>query len=464
MKKKALATLMAAAMTVSVLGGCGSDGKDPGSSSASDAGSGSAASGEGNSAEESGSADSSQAEPSADGEVVTLRIVDWESDVMNDAMQDAFDNVFSVAHPNIKVEIVRGSYSDYNQSLRGMITAGEAPDVFQLGYDQACSFYRMNLLTDWAEKVGQEPEFVESFYSGTMQGWQYRGATYGFPSLVNVYGVFYNKDILANVNLEEPATGWTWEDLWSYSEALADSSANKYGIYGLGNSAFDIANISTSAGGAAFIDDITDTSAITVDDKFIEAATKRKELIADGIIPQTSYDGGNQQSMFEAGEVGLYYYGQWEIDNLLRNCPDLNWGYVATPQGSAGATTTYDTVGWVSPRDLAHPEETWELIKFMSGEMYESVLKVTPVAPCAHKDYAHVFYDAVTEAGHPEAAEAVQAMMSVEKKNGVRYAADWAGDASKVWDESYNNFLDSKADTDLKELADKVNEVISANQ
>lgn len=457
MKKKVLATLMAAAMAVSVLGGCGSDGgnKESGSAPAGNTGTDDG---------KSGAADDSQGGSDAGGETVTLRVVDWESDTMNEAMQDAFDNVFSVEHPNIKVEIVKGSYSDYNQALRGMITAGEAPDVFQLGYDQACSFYRMNLLTDWADKVEQEPEFVDSFYGGTMQGWQYRGATYGFPSLVNVYGVFYNKDILANAKLEEPATGWTWEDLWTYAGTLADPSTNKYGIYGLGNSAFDIANISTAAGGAPFIDSITDTTAVTVDNKFIEAATKRKELIADGIMPQTSYDGGNQQSMFEAGEVGLYYYGQWEIDNLLRSCPDLNWGYVATPQGASGATTTYDTVGWVSPKDLAHPEETWELIKFMSGQMYESVLKVTPVAPCAHKDYASVFYDAVTEAGHPEAAEAVKAMMSVEKKNGVRYAADWAGDASKVWDEGYNNFLDSKADTDLKELANKVNEVISANQ
>ncbi len=456
MKKKALATLVAAAMAVSVLGGCGNDGGNSGS------GSGSGSSSE--STQKSNSEDNSSADGASDGEVVTLRIVDWESDTMNDAMQDAFDNVFSVVHPNIKVEIVKGSYSDYNQALRGMITAGEAPDVFQLGYDQACSFYRMNLLTDWAEKVEQEPEFVESFYAGTMQGWQYRGATYGFPSLVNVYGIFYNKEILENAKLEEPKTGWTWDDLWTYAGTLADPSSNKYGIYGLGNAAFDIANISTAAGGAPFIDSLTDTTAVTVDDKFIEAATKRKELIADGIIPQTSYDGGNQQSMFEAGEVGLYYYGQWEIDNLLRSCPDLNWGYAATPKGASGATTTYDTVGWVSPKDLAHPEETWELIKFMSGQMYESVLKVTPVAPCAHKDYANVFYDAVTEAGHPEAAEAVREMMSVETKNGVRYAADWASDASKMWDEGYNNFLDSKADTDLKELADKVNEVISANQ
>lgn len=456
MKKKVLATLIAAAMAVSMLSGCGNDSGNGGNGSTPAAG--------GNSDQAESPADDEGASGGADGEIVTLRIVDWESDTMNDAMQDAFDNVFSKEHPNIKVEIIKGSYSDYSQAVRGMITAGEAPDVFQLGYDQACSFYRMNLLTDWADKVAREPEFVENFYGGTMQGWQYRGATYGFPSLVNVYGVFYNKDILKNANLEEPKTGWTWDDLWTYAEALSDPSASKYGVYGLDNSCFNIANISTAEGGAPFLDNITDTSAITVDDKFIEAATKRKELIAKGILPYTSYDGGNQQSMFEAGEVGLYYYGQWEIDNLLRNCPDLNWGYAATPRGSANATTTYDTVGWVSPKDLAHPEETWELIKFMSGQMYESVLKVTPVAPCANKNYANVFYDAVTEAGHPEAAEAVREMMSVEMKNGVRYAADWAGDASKVWDESYNNFLDSKADTDLKELADKVNEVISANQ
>ena len=26
--------------------------------------------------------------------------------------------------------------------MNAMITAGEAPDVFQLGYDQGCSFYK----------------------------------------------------------------------------------------------------------------------------------------------------------------------------------------------------------------------------------------------------------------------------------------------------------------------------------
>lgn len=453
MKKKTLALVLTTAMAASLIAGCGNSATAPSANNAS-----------------ADDAANKTAETTADnstsGEVVTLHVVDWESDTMNAAMQDAFDNVFSAAHPNIKVEIIEGSYSDYNQQMNAMITAGEAPDVFQLGYDQACSFYRKNLLTDWSEKVAAEPEFVEGFYGGTMQGWQYDGATYGFPGLVNVYGVFYNKDLLAAANLEEPKADWTWDDLWAYGEALKDPAASKFGVYGIDTSCFGIANMSTAEGGAAFIDDLTHTTKVTVDDKFVETAEKVSGLIADGVLPSRTYEVANQLSMFESGEMAMIYYGQWEIDSLIRNCPDLNWGYAPTPQGSVKATTTYDTVGWVSPKDLPHPEETWELIKFMSSELYESVLKVTPVAACAHEASADVFYETVAENGHEDAAEAVKAMMSVEDKNGVRFAADWSGDAGKVWDPDYNNYMDgvSGASADiLKELADKVNAVIEAN-
>ena len=124
-----------------------------------------------------------------------------------------------------------GSYSDYSQQMNAMITAGEAPDVFQLGYDQGCSFYKKNLLTDWTDKAAADSEFMDGFYEGTVDGWQYDGKTYGLPGLVNVYGVFYNKDILANAGLDEPSVDWTWDDLFEYAEKLKDPSANKFGLY-----------------------------------------------------------------------------------------------------------------------------------------------------------------------------------------------------------------------------------------
>lgn len=208
-RKKAMAIVMVAAMTATMLAGCGSSASDTAATPAADT-----TTTTDSKADDSAAADTS----AASGEVVTLRVVDWESDEMNAAMQDAFDNVFSVEHPNIKVEIVEGSYSDYSQQMNAMITAGEAPDVFQLGYDQGCSFYKKNLLTDWTDKVAEDTEFMDGFYEGTVDGWQYDGKTYGLPGLVNVYGVFYNKDILADAGLDEPSVDWTWDDLFDYAE------------------------------------------------------------------------------------------------------------------------------------------------------------------------------------------------------------------------------------------------------
>lgn len=440
--KKIIALGLCAAMTVAALTGC------KGNENATNGG---------------GTSDKGK---TSEGETVTLKVVDWESDEMNAAMQDAFDNVFSVEHPNIKVEIVKGSYSDYGQQMAGMITAGEAPDVFQGGYDMAASFYQKKLLTDWTDKVAAEPDFVKSLYEGTMNGWQLDGKTYGFPSLVNVYGVFYNKDILADAGVNEPTADWTWDDLWVMAEKLKKPTEEKYGLYGFDTSAFGIANISTSYGGAPFMDKLVGTEKVTVDDKFIDQVTKIQGLIANGTLPKRTYEATNLNSMFEAGEMALLYYGQWEVDSLLRNCPDLNWGYAPTPQGANDRTTIYDTVGWMSPKNLAHPEETWELIKFMSSDMYKTVLEVTPVAPCAHSASASVFYDVMDEKGHPEVAEAVKTMMETKTKNGVRYAADWSSDAGKVWDPTYNNILDGKSKdpvTKLQDIEKQINAIIESN-
>lgn len=437
---KVSAIFLSAAMTASILAGCGSSGS---------------------------SAESKAAQQNAESssEPVTLKIVDWESDEMNAAIQEAFDDVFTKDHPNIKVKVVKGSYSDWGQEMQTMITAGQAADVFQGGYDMAASFYQKKLLTDWTDQFNKDTDFANSFYTGMMKGWQIGGKTFGFPSLVNVYGVFYNKDLLSKAGVQEPSADWTWDDLWDMAKKLADPSAKKFGLYGFDTSVFGINNISVANGGSSYMDNIIETKKLTIDDELMKQIDQIKGLIADGVLPSRTYDSSNQQSMFEAGSIPLMYYGQWEIDSLVRNKPKFEWGYAPVPKGSADRVTTYDTVGWMSPKDLKHPEETWELIKFMSGDMYKTVLKKTPVAPCANKAAASAFYDAVKENNHPEAVEAVQTMMETEKKNGVRFAADWSGDVGKIFDTDYNNYLDGKSGVTkdkLQENVKKMNDTIAA--
>lgn len=449
MKKKLLTMILATAMIVTSFAACGS--KDGGSE------------------KPAGNNNSSKQESvEKDDEIITLRVADWEGDAINEAMQWAFDNIFEKEHENIQVEIVPVPHNDYGQGINSMLSAGEAPDVFQYGYDQAKGNFDKGVLFDWTEYAAAEPEFVEGFYGGTMSGWTTPdGKIYGFPGLVNVYGVFYNKDILDAAGIPYPSNDWTWDDFYAMGKELADPANNKYGIYAdpsMLSSAFGIATQSVGEGGEPFVDKIIGTTKVTTDDKFIAAAERVKGLIAEKTMIPTTYETANMLSEFEAGNIGLLFYGQWALDSFVRNCPDLNWGYAPTPRGSVQASTIYDTVGWAAPKDTKYPEECWELIKFMSTEMYATVLEKTPVAPCAHIDSADVFYDTIAGQGHEDAAEAIRVMMNTEVKNATRYSDDWTNDAGEVWNTEWDNFMNGSATSEvIPKITDAVNKVIAAN-
>ena len=395
-------------------------------------------------------------------EQITLYVTDWEDDTMNAAIQKACDEIFSVEHPNIKVVVLSGSYSDYGQQVVSMIQAGDNLDIFQQGYDGAVANYQKGLIYDWSEFVANDPEFIEGFYPSSMEGFTYKDAIVGLPGLGNVYGFFYNKDILAAKGLAEPTIDWTWDDFFALASALKDPDNGIYGCYGFNTDVYGLNQLSASNGGALFFEDFTDITSVTVDEKLVEAAELISGYIADGTLPSRTFKTDDAQSNFESGTVGLFYYGQWEINSLIKNCPDLNWGYAPIPKGSVTTANTYDFVGWAAKKDLAHPEETWELMKFLSSTVYESVLAVSPVAACAHQASAQVFFDTVIAAGHPEAADTVAALMANPIKTPCRFAASWAQDANKLWDVDYNNILDGKGGTpeDLYKLADSVNLLI----
>ena len=122
----------------------------------------------------------------------------------------------------------------------------------------------------------------------------------------------------------------------------------------------------------------------------------------------------------------------------------------------------YDYVGWSAKKDLEHPDETWELMKFLASTVYETVLVDNPVAACGHADSAQAFFDTVAAAGHQDAADAVASMMSEGVRVPSKIAADWKDDAAKIWDPTYNNIMDGIEGTpeDLVSLAAELNELI----
>ena len=449
MKKKFLTMLLTVSMGAALLAGCGNSGGSTSSSGGTSA----------------GSSSNSGGSSSSDGQV-TIYVTDWENDQMNQAMQKACDEIFTKAHPNIKVEILSGSYSDYGQQITAMISAGDNLDIFQQGYDQGATRFDQGQLMDLTDRVNAESDFISGFYPGAMDGWITNSHVYGLPGLANVYGVFYNKDLLAEKGLKEPTTDWTWDDLWSLAEACKDTSTTTYGLYNFDTSIFGTAMLGVSEGGQPFIDKPIDPSGVICDDKMVAGVQKISELIQDGTLPDRNYEGSDLQSMFEAGTMPLLWYGQWEINSLVQNPPSFEWGFAPSPKGSVTGATSYDFTGWCIKKDCAYPDEAWEVLKFLSSECYGEVLKVTPVAACAHESTAQVFFDTVKDAGHPEAADAVENMMARDKKVAVRFGGGWSDDAGKIWDVGYNTLVDEGGDFNgvLQDLCKQVNALIESER
>lgn len=208
---------------------------------------------------------------SSSGEQVTIYVTDWENDQMNAAIQKACDEIFTPAHPNIKVEILSGSYSDYGQQITAMLQAGDNLDIFQQGYDQGTTRFDQGMLMDLTDRVNAEPEFMAGFYPGAMDGWQTKGHVYGLPGLANVYGVFYNKTLLESKGLSAPTTDWTWDDMWALARACADPANGTYGLYGFDTGIFGTSQLAVSEGGQPFMDKPVDPTGVTVDDKMVAA-------------------------------------------------------------------------------------------------------------------------------------------------------------------------------------------------
>lgn len=449
--KKLVASLMAAALVVSSLAACGNKGGADTTTAK---------------AETTAAQKDETTAAEGEGDVLTLYVATWESSEMNQAIQKACDEVFSVKNPDIKVVVLDASYSDYGQSMISMIQAGDDLDIMQLGHDMGRNYYESGLVYDWGEIAANDADFMAGFFPGALDGWSFDDVVYGLPGLANVYGVFYNKDILDAKGIDYPSADWTWDDLFAMAEQLKDPAAGTYGIYGLPTDVFGLSQISVGNGGAKFVDRIVNPEGVTVDEEMIKAAEMINGYIADGTLPSRTYDGKDNQSNFESGQTGLLWYGQWEINSLINNCPDLNWGYAPCPAGSKGVANLYDYTGYGANayRTAEHPEETWKLLKFLASEAYETVLKVSPVAACSYNEYAQVFFDTVEAAGHADAAEAVRVMMDSENKVACRFVAAWKDDCDKIWNTDYNNLLDNGGDfaDTLTKLAEKVNAYIDA--
>ncbi|MBK9123616.1 MAG: carbohydrate ABC transporter substrate-binding protein [Chloroflexi bacterium] len=314
--------------------------------------------------------------PFAQGEAITLQFWFLSSGPENLAQMERAVDRFEALNPNVTVEITPYTFDEMVRTLPLALNGGTGPDVLYVnplsqGQDRYAQAGHLVDLTEIAEERGWLDRFPEETVAYNNKGTP--GHIFGMPYATNTIGVYYNKEIFAELGLEIPTTleefealmqtvkdagyepvsvggrtGWPLEHVWSQ---LSHTNAPLELFAGLESLSLD---------------------ASYTDPRIVESAERFGSWCSSGFFNQgalaTSYQEAND--LFINREVVMNIGGSWAAVNFEQ--ADFEVGFFPTPQmnpdlpwnggGQAPANNLTVTVY------ANHPDWAIELIDYLLSE------------------------------------------------------------------------------------------------
>lgn len=431
MKRNVLAMILASAMVLG-LAGCGSKG---------------AASGE---SQKSSTGAQSDAGAESSGEQIVLKYTGWGSPAEKKTTENVIRE-FEKAHPNVKVEYINIPNAEYNTKLTTMIAAGQGPDVALLNGDTALMWASEGKLKNMLELAEGDEEFNLDEILPQVVYWWDEGKACGVNGALEVFGLMYNKDVLAEAGIEVPTTeedAWTWEEFVKVAQTLTidhngknalDPEFDPKNIRQFGINIPSDSNMISYALAYAEQDLLNEegTKVNLVGTKAMEAIRNFADLInvyhvAPNPAQSKNLPGG--ATALSSKKVAMIWDGQWSLMEMAQS--KLNFGVGIPPKMYDKPMTIAMGEPIVVFESTKHPKEAWELQKaFMNPENTMELIEGglwMPVLQEWYDDETLVNRWAVNNPAHPDGY--IDAILNNGFKNGIPNIGYSIQNAPKIMD------------------------------
>ena len=317
---------------------------------------------------------------------VTLRFSDWHltEDVWNKSLNEAMD-IFHKQHPNIKVVLEPVSYKDKETKYTVESIAGRAPDVFHVHAFSLPMFFSKGYakdLTPFIEKEGAG--FLDPWYPLPLKLMKHNGKMHAMPGDYMTMVSFYNTKMFEAAGLDINNPPKTWDEFLVYAKKLTlDTDGDgKIDQWGFGTVGAKSPGFSMRFGpfiwshGADYLTPDLKQSALNTPEA-IEAFTRFVDLyIKHKVVPPglTAMNPQEVRTQFAQKKVAMILGSGWTPPIVNKINPDLNAFEIlkcaAAPMKTQQATAIWLS-SWVMSPNTKHPQEAWELLKFITSKEME---------------------------------------------------------------------------------------------
>lgn len=244
---------------------------------------------------------------------------------------------FMANNPGVEINFTLIPDGPLDAWLVARTTAGEAPDIVNMGVSAVGRYIGNGTATNIADHIGSG--YIDDYIPAMKALVAKEGGVYGIPQQAACLATFYRKDIMEKIGVQPGGSidgAWTQDEL----RTIAEESKKITGAYGMSygfinaNSGNRWLPILYQRGGALFEDDGV-TPAIQ-NEIGVEALEWTRKLYADGLISASNSVKSSQTdtatSLFTNNQVGVMIHEDigamkntgfdpnlWDVDYMIRD-------------------------------------------------------------------------------------------------------------------------------------------------
>ncbi len=281
---------------------------------------------------------------------------------------DTIIAAFEAENPTINVEVETAPFADYFTLLQGDFVADDAPDVFELNYENFVTYAANDVLLDLSASLSADAPY----YSAALGAFQYEGAQLALPESFSTVLLFYNADLFDQAGLEYPTAEWTWVEAMEAGKAIRALGDDTWGIY----SPVQFWEFYKKAGqnDCSFFNE--DMSESTINSpECVEALETMMSLIDEDVMPDPVEQAGvSPEELFQNGQVGMLVTGIWMF-GAFAELP-FNWDVQLEP-GLAHKGHHFFANGVAVAKSTEHPAEAAAWAQYLTSSEVAANVRVT---------------------------------------------------------------------------------------
>ena len=288
--------------------------------------------------------------------------------IWDEVQKPVFDEIiekFETENPDIDVDLQLTPWSQYWTKLDAAMGSNSAADVFWMN-TYLPKYAEAGVLEPLDEYIEKDEINMDDYVSVLKDSYNYKDVQYCIPKGMDTVQVFFNKAIFEKYGVEEPQTGWTWEDMTDIAKQLktkiTEAGSDEYPILMELDAQPSFFNFINQSGGFVLSEDMKTAG---FDQKgTVKAFSDMVSLMDEGLMPGSEVLSDTKGTdLFLSQKGAILFMGSWKTSVIDEASFADQIGTIAMPAKEAGNQSVIGGLGYAINANSENKDASWKLVK-----------------------------------------------------------------------------------------------------